>query len=176
MTSNSHVENVEEPQFLTAAKDSDKTTNLANFLAIDRHSLDDELIKQPGLYYRIGEAYAEAAAIRDTKKEALATADAELDGFFRSGPEKLTEGKIQALVQRDPRHQEAFIEYNEAKLAADKMAALRDAFHARGYMLRDLVSLHTTGYFEADSVKSTASTDGYVYEQRRDQLAQRRQR
>lgn len=174
MTSSSHVKNVGEQPSFTAAKDSSQTTNLTSFLVIDRHALDDELIKQPGLYYRIGEAYAEAVAIRDTKKEALSTVDAELDGMFRSGPDKLTEGKINALIQKDPKHQEAFIAYNEAKLAADKLGSLKDAFHTRGYMLRDLVALHTTGYFQSDSIKGTASTEDFVYDSRRAELAKRR--
>lgn len=174
MTSSSHAKNVGVQPSFTAAKDSSQTTNLTSFLAIDRHALDDELIKQPGLYYRIGEAYAEAVAIRDTKKEALSTVDAELDAELRKSGEKLTESKIQAQIQIHPKHQEAFIHFNEAKWAADKLGALKEAFHTRGYMLRDLVALHTTGYFQSDSIKGTASTEDFVYDSRRAELAKRR--
>lgn len=143
-------------------------------LELDKHSLDEELVQQPSLYFRISEAYVELAAIRDTKKEALETVDAKLDAGFRISNDKLTEPKIKNMIQAHTDHQEAFIAYNEAKKAADLMAGLKEAFHIRGYMLRDLVSLYSTGYYQADSVKDTASTRELTYNSTREKLAERR--
>lgn len=147
---------------------------LKKTLSIDKYALDEELIRQPSLFFDVSEAYVEALALRDTKKEELATVDAELDAEVRLGNEKITEAKVKSLVQAHPKHEEAFISFNEAKLQADRLGALKEAFSTRAYLLRDLVQLYTVGYFQDASVKETQATGAVVYSRQRERLAENR--
>ena len=54
-------------------------------LAIDKGVLDDEVIRQPVLFYAISEQLTDASAERDAAKEELANVDADLDINWRSG-------------------------------------------------------------------------------------------
>jgi hypothetical protein len=147
-----------------------KIEEFRRYLEIDKSALDDEVVRQPSLFYEVSEAYAEAAAARDQFKEQLAGIDAELDKRFRKDGVKATEGQIKAQIQSYRAHQEAFDDWLDAKETADKLQALKDAFQQRSYMLRDLVSLHNANYFEESSLKTTATQDQVVYHQRRARL------
>ncbi len=149
--------------------------NLQKCLQIDKNALDEALVGQPALFFQISEAFVEAMAIKDTKKEQLATVDAELDSMFRqSSNDKTTEAKIKNQIQLHPRHQIAFAEFNDAKLYADRLGVLKEAFHQRGYMIRDLCQLAVANFFEVSSVKETQSTQAVAYNSMRDKLAAKR--
>lgn len=149
------------------------------YLQIDKHALDEELVKHPTLLFEIGEAYVEAVAERDALKEQLATTDATLDGMVRKEleitGEKATESIVKNKVQSHPLHQTASDAYLSSKLKADTLAALKEAFSTRGYMLRDLCQLYTANYFEQTSTKSSAAGD-VVYHRQRQTLADARGR
>lgn len=146
------------------------------YLKIDKSALDDEIIQQPQLFFEVSEAYVEAVAVRDSKKEELAQIDAELDAKYRNSLEKATEGTIKAKIQTDKKHGTAFTAYINAKELADSLLALKEAFQQRGYMLRDLVSLHTANYYETSSARGTGQTEDFAYHRRRERLAAARER
>ncbi len=150
---------------------------LKSFLRIDKSSLDDELVQQPMLLWRVSEAYVQAAAQRDSLKEALGVVDAELDGVVRNQfrDEKVTEALIKGQIQTNTKHKKAQEAYLKAVQEAALLSALKDAFSQRSYMLRDLVQLHVTGYFQESSVKGTNETDTFTYQQRRKRLALNRE-
>ncbi len=127
---------------------------LQNSLQIDRANLDEELIKQPSLFYQVSEAYVEAVALRDTKKDNLAVVDAAIDGQIRERDEKTTEVKIRNEIQLHPNHQIAFDAYMLVKLEADKLGALKEAIYNRGFVLRDLVQLEIAGFYQVSSVSA----------------------
>ena len=141
-------------------------------LLINKSELDEELVKQAALFYSASESYVDAAAMRDTKKEELATVDAELDAEMRLGNEKVTEARIKSMIQTHPRHQEAFVAYNEAKLLADRAGVLKEAWHQRSFMLRELVEIHMSSFYMPDAIKSTASE--LAYERQRESVARAR--
>lgn len=145
------------------------------YLAIDKMALDDEVVRQPSLFYEVSEAYAEATAERDAEKEQLALIDAELDSDARQGKEKITEGQVKAYIAAAQDHINQHKHWLKAKKHADKVAALKDSFHQRSYMLRDLVTLHTSNYFEESSVRPTQNQDRDVYKTRRARLAAARE-
>ena len=146
---------------------------LKNHLIINAQNLDDELIKQPSLFYMIGESYVEAIAIRDTKDEELSAIDAELDAQIRlSNDSKLTEPKIKNMVKLHPKHQEAFVAYNEAKLMSDRLGAMKEAFHQRGSMLKELAQLAISNLYETAS--SSSSPRAISYEISKQRLANKR--
>lgn len=134
-------------------------------LAIDKTVLDDEVIKQPVLFYTISEALTDAFALRDGAKEELASVDAEMDSVWRSKlakiHDKVTEKMVQNSVQCSSAHEKAFDEYLKAKTYADKLLALKEAFQQRSYMLRDLVSLYSANYYETSSIRPNQATAHY---------------
>lgn len=149
-----------------------------SYLKIDKNALDDAVIQQSMLYYQVSESYAQAAAERDSLKEALATTDAKLDGEVRKRltktDNKFTEGTVKSQIQIDPKHETAFKSYIESKERADILAALRDAFQTRAYMLRDLIQLHVTGFFQETSIKPDVQSDNFAYSERRRKLSEAR--
>lgn len=148
------------------------------YLQIDKNALDDELISHPQLLFRVSEAYVEAVAERDALKENLLTVDASLDQEIRGELEggKVTEAIVKNLIQLHPKHKAASDAYLMSKHKADVLAALKDAFGTRGYMLRDLCQLYTANYFENSSVKDSAAADAATYRRNRQRLAEARER
>ena len=136
-------------------------------LAIDKSVLDDEVIRQPVLFYTISEALTDASAERDAAKEELASVDAELDGMWRRKlakvHTKVTENMVSNHVLISDEHQKAFNAYLEAKTKADKLLALKEAFQQRSYMLRDLVSLYSANYYESASIKPSQAVEASHY-------------
>lgn len=141
-----------------------------SYLRIDKSRLDDELVHQSELYYRVSEAHADAVGERDTAKELMAAIDAELDAEIRAGGDKLTEAQVKSKVQAHERHIEKAADWLEAKSRAEKLAALKEAFSQRGYLLRDLCQLYINNYYSDQAVRRDADTDRVVYRQRRERI------
>lgn len=146
------------------------------YLQINKHALDDELIQQPSLFYEVSEAYVQAAAERDAAKEALACADAKIDGIIRDreSDNKITETMVKNEVTLHPSHIKAFSSWLDAKLLADQLQAMKEAFQQRSYMLKDLASLYVSNYFENQSVRADAQSDAAIYRKRRERLGDAR--
>lgn len=157
-----------------------KIDEFHQYLEIDKYKLDEVVIRQPSLFYEVSEELASANAERDALKEQIATTDAKLDIEIRKYHAKIgikiTDTSVKALIQADPDHEAAFKAYLTAKEYADKIGALKDAFHARGYMLRDLCSLYVANYFEEGSLRATNRTDLVHYNVQRDALSNERQK
>lgn len=163
---------------LTSMDNLDLITELKAYLEIDKHSLDDELVRQPALFFKVADAYVEAVAERDSCKEELAAVDAELDpkirGRFEQMGDKYTEAMVKAEIQLAKKHQDAFDTFNLAKARADRLLALKEAFQQRNYMLKELASLYVSNYYDKTSVQGTSSTDKAAYDRRRERLAEGR--
>lgn len=149
--------------------------NLKHCLKIDKHALDDEIERQPSLFFDVSEAYVAAAAKRDACKEELASIDAELDAVVRKrledNKERITEAAVKNGIQTHADHGPAFDTYMDAKQEADLLFALKEAFQQRGYMLRDLASLYVASYYEQSSVRGDSKMDNAAYSQTRERLA-----
>lgn len=143
----------------------------AGYLAIDKDALDVELQHQSELLYKIGEAFVDAVAMRDTCKEQLATVDADLDAYIRDSEDKLTEPAIKNAIQAHKKHKAAHTVYLAAKADADKLGVLKDAMKDRGFMLRALCELYIANYYEENSVKGTNKTDTVAYHQQRKRIS-----
>lgn len=136
---------------------------LHKHLEIDKSALDDEVIRQPSLFYMVCEQLVEASADRDAAKEHLATVDAELDAHFRALPTKTTDKGVLSQVQTSKKHQDAFDDWLAAKTHADKLQVLKDSFQQRSYMLRDLVSLYTANYYQDASIQPSKAQEASQY-------------
>ena len=154
-------------------------TDLKLHLVIDKSMLDDEVVRQPVLFYNISEILTDAIALRDGAKEELAGVDAEMDGVWRTKlakiHDKVTEKMVQNWVQNSPEHEKAFAAYLKAKTYADKLLALKEAFQQRSYMLRDLVSLYSANYYETSSIKPTQAMEASHYNANRVRMSNARE-
>lgn len=153
--------------------------DLQESLTIDKSVLDDEVIRQPVLFYTVSEMLVDALAERDAAKEELNSVDADLDGIWRrklgKDPKaKATEAVVKNHVQLSAEHEKAFGVYLTAKTKADRLSALKDAFQARSYMLRDLVSLYSANYYEDASVKPTKAQEASQYASNRSRIGNAR--
>src|SRR5215831_2966728 len=116
------------------------------YLKIDKLALDDALQHQPSLLFKVSEAYEMALAERDALKDQLVTCEANLDVSFRKQLEhskvKYTEGSIKSLITIDKARLHNVTEYHQARRRTAQLAALKEAFKERGYMLREMCSLY----------------------------------
>jgi hypothetical protein len=148
-------------------------------LLIDIHALDEALINNPSLVQDVCNEAAEAIAIRDAKKEALATVDAELDAIVRDElgkTTKVTEDKVKAAIQVHPKHARAFEEANAAKLAAAKADATVKSVETRSKSIEQLSYLHNSGYFTINSTKRISNPQEVKYTRDREVLSAHRAR
>ena len=153
--------------------------DLKLYLAIDKSMLDDEVVRQPVLFYNISEVLTDAIALRDGAKEEHAAVDAEMDGVWRiklaKVHDRVTEKMVQNGVQNSPEHERAFATFLKAKTYADKLLALKEAFQQRSYMLRDLVSLYSANYYETSSIKPTPTMEASHYNANRVRMSNARE-
>jgi hypothetical protein len=166
------------------ADDEDETNTIAEFekfLLIDKNGLDDALIQQPDLIYRVSDMIATLISQRDAAKQSLSEAEAEADELIRRDAAerevKITADAVRAQVKLDT----AVIKRAErlAKLTflTNKWSALKEAFVARGHALRELVSLHGNNYWsDASSGRASARNRDRDGDSARDAMAQARRR
>ena len=151
-----------------APKSPDKElSELRAYLSIDKLALDDCLIEQPEIFYKVANALTFAVAQRDATKLDLEEARAELDEQFRKqayeeerkyerkkghpAPPKLTEGAIQNRIRNTPRIRALENEFLARREEADQWAALKEAFHQRSFMLREIVALQLSQRRDEDA-------------------------
>lgn len=146
-------------------------------LRIDKQALDEELISQAGTFYEISSRYVEAVGNRDFLNNAYKEAVAAADLFFRKAAtksaDKWTETRIASEVSSSDLVTAAKAKVLQASKEVDDWAALRDAFHQRSFMLRDLVQLYIAGYYAQEAVSAPRDV---AAENARAQLAKKRSR
>lgn len=132
---------------------------LRDALNIRRGNLDEELIRQPQLFYEAGEAYAKAVDAREQAKDALKLVAADLYLRLRrklADKERPTEATLHANIESNGEHMAAKVRLSEAVAAVEKAEALKEAYGQRAWMLRELCNLHLAGYFSKGSVEGPA--------------------
>lgn len=112
-------------------------------LRIDVDDLDTALVEQPDLFYRVAEAFVQAVALRDRIKLELEQVTAEEDHNIRVEAAKKEEKITEASIQQRLRTVKVVMDLSEDALdtrtRADSWLALKEAFHQRSFMLRELV-------------------------------------
>lgn len=133
--------------------------SLKKGLLIDKYDLDEELVSQPSQYWKVSDLVAKAINLRDTQKNLIDETSSEIDASIRvqalESGEKLTETALKIRVDASPKLMKLRRAYLQLKLEADEYAALKEAYAQRAYVLKDLVSLFTSGYFQTSSVQGT---------------------
>lgn len=148
-------------------------------LRIDRHNLDEEVERQPELYYKIAAEEARVRSRFDASKNALELVTANIDGEIRSkalkNDEKITEAVVRAKISQDKRCVQATEDQLKLKRRLDLLTALKDSFRQRSYMLRDLVELYTSGYYTDATIRGHSDRAKEKHaEKNQERMSQRR--
>lgn len=156
-------------------------SELRSSLRIDKHSLDDECMRQPVLYQEISEKHVFANAERDGAKEKLAAIDAKLADKIRkawnAAGDKYSETRVGDAVQLEPEHIAAYDYWSALVRRASYLGTLVASVDQRGKMLRELGSLFVTGYFDrVVSGKGKRDADAGMAEAGREGMRQARAR
>lgn len=154
---------------------------LRDSLNIRRGNLDEELIRQPQLFYEAGEAYAKAVDAREQAKDALKLTAADLYLRLRrklADKEKPTEANLNAHIESSEEHVIAKVRLAEATAEVEKAQALKEAYSQRAWMLRELCNLHLAGYFSKGSVEGPAprEVESRAAERNRKEMQEKRVR
>lgn len=131
---------------------------------IDRDSLDEELIKQPGLYFKYAKAAEDLQDEVKSLQREMAVLDAELEDKIRKeakkkeGEKAPTNQAVAAQIQLDSDHQEIEKEIAEKE---HELRVLRNAgvgaLEHKKSSLKHLTELYVSGYWS--DVKSANAAD-----------------
>lgn len=125
---------------------------LESGLRIDVTDLNGANAQQAELYYRVAQRVAEAQAERDTAKLSLEEVEADVSNNVRyeaansDEKQKLTEKAIESTVAVNPAVIQAKLRLAAANSEVAKIAALKDAYHQRGYALGNLSDLQNRAH------------------------------
>jgi hypothetical protein len=125
--------------------------DLENGLRIDEHALDEALVQQPDLFYRVSKQLALLISRRDAKKQELAEEEAKADAETRETAlkrkDKVTEAEVKSMTRLDPGVIKVSGELLHFSRLVGELSALKEAFQQRSYVLKDLVGLYVAGYY-----------------------------
>ena len=132
-------------------KPLDITDKWDELVKIDRNELDEELIRQPGIYLAICEEFSDAISQRDFAEAELNKKCSAVSLQIRQNPAsfpfKLTEDSIAAAILTNPEVVQLREAYLTHKAIATRLGNLKDVFEQRANMLDKLVRLFIAGYF-----------------------------
>ncbi len=128
-------------------------------LKIDRFNLDEDVERQPELFFEVAEAAALARSEQDQAKDSVDEVESRLDVHVRGEAERkderITEKEIKARIRQHSERIAAMKNYLGLKLGTEMLDQLRDSFKQRGYMLRELVQLYLSSYYQDATVSGT---------------------
>ena len=126
-------------------------------IRIDESALDIEWLDQPSLLMKYSRNAAQLDLDCKRKKVELSLIEAELDSKIRENPsryklEKVTEGAIKAIIQKDKGYQECQEELFTMEYEVNVANKAILAFTQRKEALENLVRLHGQQYFAGPRV------------------------
>lgn len=125
-----------------AMTEDQRFNELSGALQIQQHALDVDVAKHAEFVFHVGAIAATLQSELDQAKSALKKVDAGLSLAYRANPEgKVTEGIIEARIASDANHIAAEQTFLVLLGAVNRWNALKEAFTARGYMLREMCQL-----------------------------------
>jgi hypothetical protein len=133
-----------------------KSVTFGEMLQIDPYKLDDELLRQPGLFLYWSEkassarAKASIARFEQEKTEAQISNDVRKDPS-KYGIEKVTEAGVTNAVRTSSEFEEVTMERIEATRKAEVLSAVVAALEQRKKSLENLCFLSGQGYFSQPS-------------------------
>lgn len=153
-------------------------------IMIDKHSLDECLVQQPDLFFKISERLALVLSRRDAAKDELKVVESEADEDIRQeaidNDEKISEAQVKAKITKHASVLKASKRLSALNYEAGQLQALKEAYLQRSYMLKELVSLFLANYYgdgtgSANSKAARAVKDSQ-YDDNRRALSKERER
>lgn len=130
-------------------------------LIIDKHNLDEAIIKQPQLYFEVSSMLASLIDARDASKENLSRVDAniatELRVYYEKEGTKFTQSSIAEEVLQDQKHFASFNEFNICRRNVNSWSSLKEAYEQRARMLSHITKLWVSQYFSESVVSGDYS-------------------
>ncbi|MCJ7747871.1 MAG: hypothetical protein MUP27_09010 [Desulfobacterales bacterium] len=145
-------------------------------LGIDPFMLDEEWLRQPGLFMKYSEAAAEAQRVRDLVKEKVDVIKAELDQAIRKDPakfglEKLTETVVAGTILLQPKYVEVADALVEANFKLNILQSAVRAFDHRRSALENVVKLWLGSYFSGPKTPRDIPGGRRIIDMTRDKVA-----
>ena len=153
---------------------------LRGALIIDKDRLEEAVLRQPDLFFQVAEQYSLAVSRRDAARDNLSRMDAEIARNIRADlakrNEKDTASVVTDLIILDARHIQAAEQFAKLKQASDEWGTLKESYEQRMRMLRELVSLYSTGYWtNAGAGRTNATVRNALADQARERMEEKRQ-
>jgi len=129
----------------------DFMAGLEKGLAIDEHALNEGVVAQPELFYKVSQQLALQISLRDDAKHSLEVVEAEVDQTIRlvhrKEETKVTENEIRANVATHRDTLAAVKELSKYNRRVGELSALKEAFNQRNFMLKGLIDLYIGNYY-----------------------------
>jgi hypothetical protein len=120
-------------------------------LTIDEYALNEGVIAQPELFYKVSQQLASQTSLRDDAKHQLEVTEAEVDAtirlYHRKNEEKVTENEIKAKIASHRDVVSATKLFLQQNKRVGELAALKEAFNQRNFMLKGLIDLYIGNYY-----------------------------
>lgn len=147
-------------------------------LAIDPMLLDEEWLKQPGLFMKYSVLAAEAQKRRDQAKEKLDVVRAELDHKIRIEPEKYgldksTDKAVEATIPTQQEYRDASRELVDASFEVNIVQSAVRAFDHRRSALENEVKLWLGSYFSGPKAPRDIPGGKRIVDMARDRVSSR---
>ena len=127
---------------------------------IDQNALDDGLRQQVLSYYAVSKRLAIQISLRDEAKQRLKLVEAKVDSSIREDArdvsEKITEREVESRRVCNQDYKKAQYQLLTLESGVHALAALKESFLQRSYVLKDLVNLWVASYY-SDSESSAAT-------------------
>jgi len=154
----------------------DDQFNYEQDLAIDPHSLDEEWLRQPGLYMKYSKEAANAERVRDLAKEKVGVVKAELDRAIRKEPikyglEKITDTPVAGAVLLQSEYKEAANALIEADFKLNILKSAVRAFDHKREALENAVKMWLGGYFSGPKVPRDIPVGKRIIDMTRDKVS-----
>jgi len=171
----------------TSAKNEATALDLQQFveqhesgLSIDKNALDEALLTQTELFYRVSRELANETSRRDAAKDRVKIIEAEVDEMIRLDAaeegKKVTESMInsQKLIHKDVRNAYADMIIHNRNVAL--LTALKESYLQRSYALKELVSLYLASYYGDGSAGRSEEARNRRYDETRREMAEERKK
>jgi hypothetical protein len=128
-------------------------------LRIDRFHLEEVCCEHPELFAEVANRLARLISWRDEAKQNLKEAESNFAAKSRhdaeESGEKVVEKRIESETLLDPGVRAVRDKMSQLDLKVGLAAALKEAFHARSYAIRDLIQLYIANYYGSDMEKAS---------------------
>jgi len=133
---------------------------LEDLLSIDENTLEACCREQPVLFYKVSKELTRAQSLRDQASQDLKDIEARVDAEIRNEPldegeKKPTENAIANRVRMHPSVIALRDKLQIRNEAYGTLAALKESFGQRSYMLRELVQLWLANYYSDIEAKDS---------------------